>query len=237
MDSSWTLDELATETGLTPRTIRGYIERGLLAGPVTRGRGARYGERHLNRLLCIQAIKDAAPISLDAIRQVLLSLDEDRIRAIGAGEEPVMVLPVGSEDTVTSGAPSSGLSTRGRSTLDYIASVREQSGRGGRTDRGSTKSTRPSRGSGRISSGIDRLVRVLRQSAAQGTVSHKSRAEIWASIPVTPDIEIRVRGPDDHDIRRLERAADHLRHALMDDHGADRPRRPVKPGKPAKKGK
>ena len=44
MDTSWTLEELATETGLAPRTIRSYIERGLLPGPATRGRGARYGD-------------------------------------------------------------------------------------------------------------------------------------------------------------------------------------------------
>ena len=44
------LDELAKRTGFSPRTIRLYITRGLLPGPLRRGRGAVYGREHLQRL-------------------------------------------------------------------------------------------------------------------------------------------------------------------------------------------
>ncbi len=49
-EETWSLAELAEKTGLSPRTIRYYISRGLLDGPVVAGRGAVYTAGHLDRL-------------------------------------------------------------------------------------------------------------------------------------------------------------------------------------------
>lgn len=54
----WTLAELAAATGLSARTIRFYIARNLVPGPLKSGRGATYGEVHaaaLNRIKQLQA--------------------------------------------------------------------------------------------------------------------------------------------------------------------------------------
>ncbi|GBD36590.1 hypothetical protein HRbin36_01715 [bacterium HR36] len=48
------LQELAERTQCTPRTIRFYIARGLLPGPVKAGRGAWYGEEHVRRIEAIR---------------------------------------------------------------------------------------------------------------------------------------------------------------------------------------
>ena len=45
-----TLAELSEESGMPARTIRFYIARGLLDGPVKAGRGAVYTAEHLARL-------------------------------------------------------------------------------------------------------------------------------------------------------------------------------------------
>jgi len=42
--------ELAERTGVPPRTIRLYIARGLVEGPLRRGRRAAYGPEHVQRL-------------------------------------------------------------------------------------------------------------------------------------------------------------------------------------------
>ncbi|MEO7719443.1 MAG: helix-turn-helix domain-containing protein [Capsulimonas sp.] len=55
--TEWTLSELAAELGLTPRTIRYYISRGLVDGPRGAGRGASYDARHLARLREIQQLQ------------------------------------------------------------------------------------------------------------------------------------------------------------------------------------
>lgn len=49
-DNGMKLAELAEKTGFSPRTIRLYITQGLLPGPLRRGRGAAYGQEHLERL-------------------------------------------------------------------------------------------------------------------------------------------------------------------------------------------
>ncbi len=54
---TFTLAELANETGLAARTIRFYIARSLLDGPSVSGRGAVYTHEHLARLRQIQALQ------------------------------------------------------------------------------------------------------------------------------------------------------------------------------------
>jgi DNA-binding transcriptional MerR regulator len=57
MSSSKTLAELSEEANLPARTIRFYIARGLLEGPVKAGRGAIYTDEHLARLEQIKALQ------------------------------------------------------------------------------------------------------------------------------------------------------------------------------------
>ena len=52
-----TLAELAERSGIPARTIRFYIARGLLDGPVKAGRAAGYTRSHLHRLEQIQALQ------------------------------------------------------------------------------------------------------------------------------------------------------------------------------------
>ena len=57
MSDSKTLAELAGHSGIPARTIRFYIARGLLDGPVKAGRGAAYTADHLARLEKIQELQ------------------------------------------------------------------------------------------------------------------------------------------------------------------------------------
>lgn len=80
MDSSqkdtWTLAELAEETGLSARTIRYYISRGLLDGPVVAGRRATYGAGHLERLKAIQKLQTRG-MTLAEVRHALAGESEE----------------------------------------------------------------------------------------------------------------------------------------------------------------
>ncbi len=57
MSNSRTLAELSEESGIPARTIRFYIARGLLDGPVKSGRGAVYSTEHLARLEKIKQLQ------------------------------------------------------------------------------------------------------------------------------------------------------------------------------------
>jgi DNA-binding transcriptional MerR regulator len=67
MDASPTpldLPELADRAGVSIRTVRYYIQQGLLQEPEARGPGAHYTEEHLDRLLLIKRLqKEHLPLS------------------------------------------------------------------------------------------------------------------------------------------------------------------------------
>ena len=54
--ADYTLQQLADEAGVTPRTIRYYIAQGLLASPGA-GAGTRYTDAHLERLRVIRQLQ------------------------------------------------------------------------------------------------------------------------------------------------------------------------------------
>ena len=65
----YSIDELSTLAGVTPRTVRYYIAEGLLDKPAGEKRGAHYLQRHLEQLLLIRRWTDAG-LSLDRIREL-----------------------------------------------------------------------------------------------------------------------------------------------------------------------
>jgi DNA-binding transcriptional MerR regulator len=67
---NWSLIELSEETGLSPRTIRYYISRGLLAGPVVAGRGAVYSRDHIARLRMIRESQSQGAMLSDISRML-----------------------------------------------------------------------------------------------------------------------------------------------------------------------
>lgn len=66
----YSLQELSVLTECSPRTIRYYIQAGLVERPVGETRSARYGTRHLEQLLLIKKWT-AAGVSLERVRQLL----------------------------------------------------------------------------------------------------------------------------------------------------------------------
>lgn len=67
---TFSLDELATLAALPKRTVRYYIQLGLLDRPVGETRGAHYLPSHLDALLRIRQLTEAG-ISLERVREVL----------------------------------------------------------------------------------------------------------------------------------------------------------------------
>lgn len=65
-----TLSELCQLTDLSPRTVRYYVQMGLVDRPQGETRAARYGGRHLEQLLLIKKWSMAG-VSLERIRELL----------------------------------------------------------------------------------------------------------------------------------------------------------------------
>ncbi|HXB74042.1 MAG TPA: helix-turn-helix domain-containing protein [Candidatus Acidoferrales bacterium] len=71
-----TLAEIAEASGLAARTIRFYIARGLLNGPVKGGRSAAYTPEHLARLERIKRLQSTGH-ALSDIARILSGPSED----------------------------------------------------------------------------------------------------------------------------------------------------------------
>lgn len=83
----WKLTELAEAAGVSPRTVRYYVQRGLLPAPPFKGPDTVYGEDHLLRLKAIRALQ-ARFLPLDAIQVELARLSPDELKALGDADAP-----------------------------------------------------------------------------------------------------------------------------------------------------
>ncbi len=84
-----TVDELATRTGMTVRTVRFYASEGLLPPPERRGRVAYYDSRHRMRLELIRTLQEHG-YTLAAIERVLARIAHDAAPAEYAVQAAVL---------------------------------------------------------------------------------------------------------------------------------------------------
>ena len=66
----YSISELQALTGLSGRTVRYYVQEGLLPAPLGVGRGQHYGAAHLERLLEVKRLQQIGR-ALDEIRREL----------------------------------------------------------------------------------------------------------------------------------------------------------------------
>jgi DNA-binding transcriptional MerR regulator len=81
----FTIGELAQVADVTTRTIRYYVEQGLIPPPRGGGRAASYGEEHLRRLELIKLLKEEF-LPLNEIKALLAGLDDDAVRDLLTGK-------------------------------------------------------------------------------------------------------------------------------------------------------
>jgi DNA-binding transcriptional MerR regulator len=84
-EPEYTLHELATIAGVTPRTVRYYISVGLLPPPGQVGPNTRYGDDYLQRVRLIRRLQEQH-LPLAEIRSRIEGMDDaDIAAALGTG--------------------------------------------------------------------------------------------------------------------------------------------------------
>ena len=192
----YSLQNLSEAAGIEARTIRSYIERDLLPGPYGLGPKAAYGQEHLDRLKVIRLLREAdREMTLDRIRGFLGQLPPEQIAALAAGEAKL-----GGE-----GIPAPPTS----SALGYLMSLKGQTPV-------AQAAPRLSASPARSRTPLEELLDVLGAALPRANVARAVRSETWHRVPITPDVELSVRGELDPDtLALLHRVGDHLRHLLM----------------------
>ena len=160
---TFSLNELASRCGYSPRLVRRYIEQGLLPPAQIRGRGAYYTAVHMDRLRAVGILKTRDQLRISEIRRVLDNLSGDEIRQVAAGAS----LSLGSllHDTVNSvHVPPVDLNHQQQSPERAIAAA---------------------------------------------------DIEMWATVRITADIELRARGLNGKALDRLQAIAGQLRQVIQ----------------------
>ena len=90
---TYTLEELAADFDLTPRTARHYIENVLPAHHKTgRGKLARYGQETWNCFSFIQRVRRESGFTATQISEVLATLDQAQIDRVAEGREEMRIV-------------------------------------------------------------------------------------------------------------------------------------------------
>ena len=74
------IGDLADLAGVSRRTVRYYVQEGLVPAPLGLGRGSHYGPPHLEQLLKVKALQEAGQ-TLDEIKRTLSGRGERALRA------------------------------------------------------------------------------------------------------------------------------------------------------------
>ncbi len=194
-EGGYSLSDLADAVGIEARTIRSYIERGLLPGAQTRGRAATYSDEHLARLEVIKSLRRARPnISLSEIRILIQGLNPEQIRALAGGSI-----------TAAARAISEASQPEEIDPLDGAADDEYEVPKAIDWEESAAALT-----------GAERLVQLLREATGLASPGPTSKVEAWRRIAITPDVELSVRAEfDASQLAAFREVADLLRHLLQ----------------------
>lgn len=93
---TYAIGELADAAGVSRRTVRFYVQKGLIDPPLGRGRGSAYTGRHLEQIRRVRELQRGG-LELDSIRDLPAGVDLPRSPAPGRprGSSLVIRVPIG----------------------------------------------------------------------------------------------------------------------------------------------
>ena len=83
---AFSIEDLSRRSGLSVRTVRYYMQQGLLPGPDTAGKYASYSQRHLDHLAMVQRLK-SMHLPLKEIRHLIANMSRADMQRLLAMQE------------------------------------------------------------------------------------------------------------------------------------------------------
>ena len=233
-ERTYSMNELVQLTGFDARTIRYYISQGLLPKPLKRGRGADYGEIHLDRLKLISVLK--GNLKLDEIQARLNVASPEEIRQL----LETWVEPKGKSsarnylDSVQEDFEPSSMKMENLNIPTFVRRKKDLAGVSSLSQKEkfvaeslslsakeagesylpkSLKMDQSLRDES-LSNPMNKLISKLDNSEHPNFESSYRRAKTWKVIQITPGIELHLKDPDDLTLARMERAGELIRNIL-----------------------
>ncbi len=184
-DQAYTISELATLAGVTPRTIRYYLSIGLLPSP-GQGPGTRYGDGHLARLRLTRRLqREHLPLGEISVR--LEGLDDAAVDAALAADE--------TDPSGSSSGPAPG------SALQYIHRLKEaqQEAQRGAPGAPDARGAPPSRALRSLApspahAAAAPLHEAITASPEPEPAAGTQRTQ-WERVTLSPNVELHIRRP------------------------------------------
>jgi DNA-binding transcriptional MerR regulator len=190
------LAELCHQAGVTPRTVRYYIQQGLLPQPGVGREARKYGAPYLNRLRLIRQLQ-REHLPLAEIRQRLAGLSEEAVAAQAAAECQY---------------PSVNAAPTAREYLDKLLGPRS-AGRPGEPRDEAGRSQPNTTAAAYETSAV-----AERQGVAGASETWPRSREQWERLRLHEDVELHIRRPATRDMnRRLDRLLEVARRILIDE--------------------
>jgi DNA-binding transcriptional MerR regulator len=183
---SYSLNELAKDSGFEARTIRSYIERGLLPGAEARGRSASYSVENLNRLRAIQILRRARPnIHLNDVRIFLQQMSPQQISDFCSGSLRATASALA--ETVDEAKEPEALRAVGQFLQPEADAVAAD-----KTSAGGSEQSVLTHAPGELT-GPERLLQALKGIARPGPALPAQKTDTWVRLTITDDVELAVR--------------------------------------------
>lgn len=176
------IHQLAQRAGISVRTIRYYIEEGLLPPPSYQGKYAYYTLIYLDRLELIRRLKESY-LPLREISEIMNSLSDEQVRM------RLKELPAHSPKFSVEQAPSRPGPKPGARALEYIDRLMEDQTR--HKTKGSGELSQPN-----LRKDRDEFLPRDQSRSLQAAVAHE---QTWLRILLAPGVELHLRQPEDED--------------------------------------
>ena len=218
----YTLDDLQNITGASQRSIRNYIQKGLLPRPTKGGRGARYTNEHRVRIEVVKRMKDVGDrqkhldLTLDQMRQLMDSLTWGQLQEIAEGSLEIGAIidtdqPASTESQLSRRIGHHELPLSRKSMQAAFSGLSLQARKA--TDR--TIANKQSEGYEDFSR-LDEIEHALQDLTHSVGRPRSSTDQVWHRIEITKDVELHVRGTYSHkDLSKLQKIGDLLRQLFM----------------------
>lgn len=197
MTDELTLEDLAVQSGLTLRTLRYYMQEGLLPGPDTRGKYARYSQQHLDRLELIRRMKELR-LPLQEIRQLIDNMTPEEMSRLRLYQDEIArklnLNQYAMNDTRE-------IKQKPSSALDYIHSIQDgrENLRNYQADKGAISAAKAIK---------PMILKQIEPAIPQPPTGQ----ETWRRIQLADGIELNVRESDDqHEQHQLEQLIQSVR--------------------------
>jgi DNA-binding transcriptional MerR regulator len=177
------IHELAARAGISVRTIRYYVNEGLLPPPSYQGKYSHYTPSYLDRLELIRRLKESY-LPLREIRKIMNALTDDQVR------NRLKELPLPSPKFSPEQKSAQSAAKPGTKALDYINSVMDTQTR--YRMKGTVDQPQP-RSNNKQDTFFEANISLPEQSP---TINDE---EIWQRISFAPGVELHLRRPMDPD--------------------------------------